>query len=53
MSSHVEDSEGLVFEAAAERMRANTSIRLSNEQKLEIYGYYKQVQIIVELILKI
>ena len=32
-----------LFEAAAERMRLNTGLQLSNEQKLELYGYYKQV----------
>lgn len=32
-----------LFESAAERMRLNASLHLSNEQKLELYGYYKQV----------
>ena len=32
-----------IFEQAAERMRANTGLNLTNEQKLDLYGYYKQV----------
>lgn len=31
------------FKRATERMRANTSLSLSNENKLSLYGYYKQV----------
>lgn len=31
------------FQRAAERMRANTGLSLSNEEKLELYGHYKQV----------
>ena len=31
------------FERAAEYMRSNSSLKLSNEQKLQLYGYYKQV----------
>ena len=31
------------FGRAAERMRQNTSLVLSNESKLELYGYFKQV----------
>ena len=31
------------FQRAAERMRQNTGLVLANEQKLELYGYYKQV----------
>lgn len=32
-----------LFLIAAERMRTNTGLTLNNEQKLTIYGYYKQV----------
>ena len=38
----VKDVEYL-FQRAAERMRSNTSLQLSDEQRLELYGYYKQV----------
>ena len=31
------------FERAAEHMRTNTSLQLNNEQKLQLYGYFKQV----------
>ena len=31
------------FERAAEYMRSATELRLSNEQKLQLYGYFKQV----------
>ena len=31
------------FQKAAERMRQNAGLVLANEQKLELYGYYKQV----------
>ena len=31
------------FKRAAERMRQNTALVLANEQKLELYGFYKQV----------
>ena len=31
------------FERAAEFMRNATSLRLSNDQKLQLYGYFKQV----------
>ena len=37
-----EDLE-LRFQRAAARMRSNTSLRLSNDQKLQLYGYFKQV----------
>lgn len=37
-----EDLE-LRFQRAAARMRSNTSLRLSNDQKLLLYGYFKQV----------
>lgn len=30
------------FSRAAERMRTNSSLNLNNEQKLELYGYFKQ-----------
>ena len=33
------------FKRAAERMRANVGLSLSNEEKLELYGYYKQVMV--------
>lgn len=32
-----------LFKRAAERMRANKSLSLNNEEKLSLYGYYKQV----------
>ena len=32
------------FKRAAERMRQNTSLVLSNESKLELYGFFKQVE---------
>lgn len=31
------------FKGAAERMRQNTALVLSNEAKLELYGFFKQV----------
>lgn len=31
------------FERAAEYMRTNSALKLSNEQKLQLYGYFKQV----------
>lgn len=31
------------FQSAAERMRQNTALVLSNEHKLELYGFFKQV----------
>lgn len=31
------------FLRAAERMRSNSSLNLNNDQKLELYGYFKQV----------
>ena len=31
------------FELAAQRMRENKALSLSNESKLQLYGYYKQV----------
>ena len=31
------------FKEAAERMRQNTALVLSNEAKLELYGFFKQV----------
>jgi hypothetical protein len=31
------------FRGAAERMRQNTALVLSNEAKLELYGFFKQV----------
>lgn len=34
-----------LFLLAAERMRSNTGLSLNNEQKLKIYGYYKQVNL--------
>ncbi|XP_003385934.1 PREDICTED: acyl-CoA-binding domain-containing protein 1-like [Amphimedon queenslandica] len=37
----VEDVDCL-FQRAAERMRSNTNLQLSDEQRLELYGYYKQ-----------
>lgn len=33
------------FKRAAERMRQNTALVLSNEAKLELYGFFKQVNI--------
>lgn len=33
------------FQLAAERMRQNTALSLSNEQKLQLYGYFKQVAV--------
>lgn len=36
-----------LFLLAAERMRTNTGLTLNNEQKLTIYGYYKQVSLIL------
>ena len=32
-----------LFYKAADRIRKNTKLKLTNEQKLELYGYYKQV----------
>ena len=32
------------FELAAEHMRANSTLKLSNEDKLRLYGYFKQVK---------
>ena len=32
------------FKRAAERMRQNTALVLSNEAKLELYGFFKQVK---------
>ena len=31
------------FQRAAERMRLNKSLKLGNEQKLQLYGLFKQV----------
>ena len=31
------------FERAADYMRKAPNLKLSNEQKLKLYGYYKQV----------
>ena len=31
------------FSRAADRMRANTALKLTEKQRLELYGYYKQV----------
>lgn len=42
VASSEEDLE-LRFQRAAARMRSNTSLRLSNDQKLLLYGYFKQV----------
>ena len=42
ITSSEEDLE-LRFQRAAARMRSNTSLRLSNDQKLLLYGYFKQV----------
>ena len=39
----VEDLESQ-FEKAAERMRSNTALSVSNEHKLQLYGYFKQVR---------
>ena len=36
---HVED----LFQRAAERMRKNTALTLTNDQKLQLYGHFKQV----------
>lgn len=36
-------SEWERFERAAEYMRTNSALKLSNEQKLQLYGYFKQV----------
>lgn len=40
-----EEAEGLElrFQRAADRMRSNSSLRLGNDQKLQLYGYFKQV----------
>ena len=32
-----------LFYKAADRIRKNTKLKVTNEQKLELYGYYKQV----------
>lgn len=32
------------FELAAQRMRDNRGLSLTNEQRLQLYGYYKQVR---------
>lgn len=37
------EEENARFLRAAERMRTNSSLSLNNEQKLELYGYFKQV----------
>lgn len=31
------------FQRAAERIRVNTSLRPTDEQRLQLYGFYKQV----------
>ena len=38
-----------LFLLAAERMRSNAGLSLNNEQKLTIYGYYKQVSLTLSL----
>lgn len=42
-----DDSEvvGATFHRAAEWMRNNKSLKLSNEQKLNLYGLFKQVSV--------
>ena len=37
------DGEQERFERAAEHVRSNSALRLNNEQKLQLYGYFKQV----------
>ena len=43
-SCGMDDSLEERFRLAAQRMRTNTTIKLSNDQKLEIYAYFKQVR---------
>ena len=46
MSSEGSGSGGEVedrFEQAAEYMRNSQNLKLSNEQKLQLYGFFKQV----------
>ena len=45
-SEDVIDGSGALeerFKRAAERMRQNTALVLSNDSKLELYGFFKQV----------
>ena len=39
------------FKRAAERMRQNTALVLSNDCKLQLYGYFKQVYVHIIIIL--
>lgn len=43
MGTKHEEEVNVRFLRAAERMRTNSSLSLNNEQKLELYGYFKQV----------
>ena len=43
MEASSEEDLELRFQRAAARMRNNTSLRLGNDQKLLLYGYFKQV----------
>lgn len=39
-----DDGERARFEQAAEYIRRDTTLNLSNEQKLQLYSYFKQVR---------
>ena len=43
MHMEAEEELELRFQRAAARMRSNSSLRLGNDQKLQLYGYFKQV----------
>ena len=45
MEASSEEDLELRFQRAAARMRNNTSLRLGNDQKLLLYGYFKQVKL--------
>ena len=40
----MDDSLEERFRLASQRMRTNTTLKLGNNQKLEIYAYFKQVR---------
>ena len=43
IDAHMSETERERFERAAEFMRTASGLRLANEQKLQLYGYFKQV----------
>ena len=47
-SCGMDDSLEERFRLAAQCMRNNTTIKLSNDQKLEIYAYFKQVRTYIQ-----